>query len=149
MNKAIIIGRIANDLQLVNTTNNYKKCEFSIAVDRVGTDKTDFLTIVVWNKLAENLVKYQKKGSLISVDGSNRVDKYVNENGENRYKHYILANNIQFLGTKADSQSTATGGNSTATSGLQTPQATTNDINNMFPPIENNNNVIDDLDLPF
>ena len=148
MNKAIIIGRIANDLQLVNTTNNYKKCEFGIAVDRVGTDKTDFLTIVVWNKLAENLVKYQKKGSLISVDGSNRVDKYVNENGENRYKHYILANNIQFLGTKADSQSPATGGNSPATSGMQT---TTNDINNMFPPIENNNvgNVIDDLDLPF
>ncbi len=148
MNKAIIIGRIANDLQLANTANDNKKCEFNIAVDRVGTDKTDFLPIVVWNKQAENLCKYQKKGSLIAVDGSNRVDKYVNENGENRYKHYILANNIQFLGTKNDSKSPAESGNSPATS---VPQETTNDIKNMFPPIENNNinNNIDDLDLPF
>ncbi len=148
MNKAIIIGRIANDLKLVNTTNNNKKCEFNIAVDRVGTDKADFLPIVVWNKQAENLVKYQKKGSLIAVDGSNRVDKYVNENGENRYRQYILANNIQFLGTKNDSKSPAESGNSPVTSG---PQETTNDIKNMFPPIEDNNtsNNIDDLDLPF
>lgn len=149
MNKAIIIGRIANDLQLVNTANNNKKCEFSIAVDRVGTDKTDFIPVVVWNKQAENLVKYQKKGSLIAVDGSNRVDKYVNENGENRYKHYILANNIQFLGTKTDSQSPVTSGNSPAMSGTTATTATQNDINNMFPPIENNNNVDDDLELPF
>ncbi len=144
MNKAIIIGRIANDLKLVNTTNDNKKCEFNIAVDRVGTDKTDFLPIVVWNKQAENLVKYQKKGSLISVDGSNRVDQYQNENGKNRYRHYILANNIQYLGTKNDSQSPAESGQSPAISGSQ---ETTNDINNMFPPIENNN--IDDSELPF
>jgi single-strand DNA-binding protein len=143
MNKAIIIGRIANDLQLVNTTNNNKKCEFSIAVDRVGTDKTDFLPVVVWNKQAENLVKYQKKGSLVAIDGSNRVDKYVNENGENRYRHYILANNIQFLGTKTDSQSPVTNENSPVTSG---PQTTNNPLD-MFPPVENNN--IDDLELPF
>lgn len=146
MNKAIIIGRIANDLQLVNTANDNKKCEFNIAVDRIGTDKTDFIPVVVWNKQAENLVKYQKKGSLIAVDGSNRVDKYINENGENRYKHYILANNIQFLGTKTDSQSPVTSGNSPVTSG---PQETTKDINNMFPPINNEDVGFGPDDLPF
>ena len=140
MNKAIIIGRIANDLKLVNTTNNNKKCEFNIAVDRVGTDKTDFIPVVVWNKQAENLVKYQKKGSLISVDGSNRVDVYQNENGENRRKYYILANNIQFLGTKSDT-------NSTATSEPQVPQ---NEIANMFSPIEDNSiNSNDGLYVPW
>lgn len=144
MNKAIIIGRIANELQLVNTTNNNKKCEFSIAVDRMGTDKTDFLPVIVWNKQAENLVKYQKKGSLIAVDGSNRVDKYVNENGENRYKHYILANNIQFLGTKNDSNSPAESEKSPA------PSVPQKDPVNMFPPIDNNiDSGFDDDDLPF
>lgn len=105
MNKAILIGRICNDLQLKNTTNNNKVCEFSLAINRVGSEETDFLNIVVWNKQAENLCKYQKKGSLIAVEGSNRCDKYQNENGENRYRNYILANNIQFLGSKKDENS--------------------------------------------
>ena len=117
MNKAILIGRICNYLQLKNTTNNNKVCEFSLAINRVGSEETDFLNIVVWNKQAENLCKYQSKGSLIAVEGSNRCDKYVNENGENRYRNYILANNIQFLGTKTDSQSPVTSGNSPAMGG--------------------------------
>lgn len=56
----------------------------------------------MWGKQAENLVKYQTKGSLIAVEGSNRVDKYQNEKGENRYKHYILVNTIEYLGTKKE-----------------------------------------------
>lgn len=119
MNKAILIGRICNDLQLKNTTNNNKVCEFSLAINRVGTDGTDFLNIVVWNKQAENLCKYQSKGSLIAVEGSNRCDKYVNENGETRYRNYILANNIQFLGSKKDENSPVTSGQSPVESGPQ------------------------------
>lgn len=102
MNKAFCIGRISNDLNLRYTPNNNAVCEFNIAINRIGSEGTDFLTCVVWNKQAENLVKYQSKGSLISVEGSNRVDKYQNEQGENRYKHYILVNNIQFLESKKD-----------------------------------------------
>lgn len=123
MNKAILIGRICNDLQLKNTTNNNKVCEFRLAINRVGTDGTDFLNIVVWNKQAENLCKYQSKGSLIAVEGSNRCDMYQNENGENKYRNYILANNIQFLGSKSDEKSPATSGNSPVESGPQAPQS--------------------------
>ena len=107
MNKAILIGRICNDLQLKNTTNNNKVCEFSLAINRVGTDGADFLNIVVWNKQAENLCKYQSKGSLIAVEGSNRCDKYQIENGETRYRNYILANNIQYLASKSGENSSA------------------------------------------
>lgn len=119
MNKAILIGRICNDLQLKNTTNNNKVCEFRLAINRVGSEETDFLNIVVWNKQAENLCKYQSKGSLIAVEGSNRCDMYQNENGENRYRNYILANNIQFLGSKSDSQSPVESGPSPVESGPQ------------------------------
>ena len=103
MNKALITGRISSDLNLRYTPNNNPVCEFNVAVNRIGTEGTDFLTCVVWNKQAENLVKYQSKGSLIAVEGSNRVDKYQNDKGENRYKHYILVNNIQFLESKKES----------------------------------------------
>lgn len=103
MNKTIIIGRISSDLGLRYTPNNNPVCEFNVAVNRIGTEGTDFLTCVVWNKQAENLVKYQNKGSLIAIEGSNRVDRYQNSEGENRYKHYILVNNIQFLESKKES----------------------------------------------
>lgn len=122
MNKAILIGRICNDLQLKKTINNNKVCEFSLAINRVGTDGTDFLNIVVWNKQAENLCKYQSKGSLIAVEGSNRCDKYVDENGENRYRNYILANSIQFLGSKSDGNSPVESGPSPVTSGQANEQ---------------------------
>jgi single-strand DNA-binding protein len=102
MNKSFLIGRISSDLNLKYTPNGNAVCEFNIAINRIGSEGTDFLNCTVWNKQAENLVKYQSKGSLISVEGSNRVDKYQNEQGENRYKHYILVNNIQFLESKKD-----------------------------------------------
>lgn len=103
MNKFIGIGRISSDLNLRYTPSNNAVCEFNLAVNRIGTDGTNFLTCMVWNKQAENLVKYQKKGSLIAVEGSNRVDRFQNKEGENRYKHYILVNNIQFLESKKES----------------------------------------------
>ena len=106
MNKSFLIGRISSDLNLKYTPSNNAVCEFNIAINRIGSEGTDFLTCVVWNKQAENLVKYQNKGSLISVEGSNRVDKYLNDKGENRYKHYILVNNIQFLESKKEEVTT-------------------------------------------
>lgn len=105
-NKAILIGRLTKDPEIRYTTTNQAVCEFNIAVDRPpkqdGKRDADFLNCVVWGKQAENLVKYQKKGSLIAVEGSNRVDQYKNEKGENRYKNYILVSTIQYLSSKKD-----------------------------------------------
>ena len=105
INKTFLIGRISSELTLRYTPNGKAVCEFNLAVNRIGGEGTDFLTCVVWNKFAENLVNYQNKGSLIAVEGSNRVDKYQNEKGENRYKNYILVSNIQFLENKKKEQS--------------------------------------------
>ena len=86
MNQINLVGRITRDLELRTTANQKSVCEFTIAVNRVGNEAADFITCVVWEKQAENLVKYQGKGSLIAVSGSLRVDKYKTEQGENRYK---------------------------------------------------------------
>jgi single-strand DNA-binding protein len=104
MNQINLVGRITRDLELRTTTNQKSVCEFTIAVNRVGSEAADFITCVVWEKQAENLVKYQGKGSLIAVSGSLRVDKYKTEQGENRYKTYVLANNIMYLSTKSSEE---------------------------------------------
>jgi single-strand DNA-binding protein len=105
MNKCIITGRITKDLELRQTSGDFKVCEFTIATNRPTAKdeetKADFVKCVVWNKQAENLCKYQGKGSLIAVLG-----KYTNDiyevNGEKRYKDYILVSEIEYLDSKKE-----------------------------------------------
>ena len=110
INKTVFVGRITSELNLRYTPNGNSVCEFNIAVNRpIKKDKekeTDFINCVVWGKQAENLVNYQQKGNLIAVEGRYQIDKYKNEQGENRYKHYILVNTIQFLESKKDESTT-------------------------------------------
>lgn len=104
MNNVVLTGRITKDLDLRYTTNDKPVCNFDIAVNRIGQEATDFISIAVWGKQAENLVNFQGKGNLIAVAGSLRVDKYQTEEGENRYKTYVLANSIEYLSTKASEE---------------------------------------------
>jgi single-strand DNA-binding protein len=99
MNNVTIVGRITKDLELRTTNNEKSVCEFTLAVNRKGSEGTDFITCVVWNKPAENLVKYQGKGSLIAVSGSLRVEKYQDKEDKTRYRTYVLVNSIEYLNT--------------------------------------------------
>ena len=102
MNKIVITGRVTKDIELKYTSNNNPVCEFSIAVNRIGQEQADFINCQAWNTQAENLTKYQGKGSLIGVEGSLRVDKFQDKEGKDRYKTYVLVSNIEYLGTKKE-----------------------------------------------
>ena len=102
MNKIFLIGRITKDLELRNTSKGTPVCEFTLAVNR-DKENTDFITCQVWNKQAENLCKYQGKGSLISVAGELRVETYE-INNKKHYKTYVLSNVIEYLSTPQKSQ---------------------------------------------
>lgn len=100
MNKCILTGRLTKNPEL-KTKNDKSKCEFILAVNRPvvrdGNREADFLTCEAWGKTAENLVKYQKKGSLIAVIGSVRKLEYTREDGSRAYYDFVLANEIEFL----------------------------------------------------
>ena len=96
MNSIAITGRITKELGLRYTTSGKPVCEFSLAVYR-DKDNTDFINCIVWNNQAENLCKYQGKGSLIGLTGALRVDTYKDKDGNTRYKNYVLVNNIEYL----------------------------------------------------
>lgn len=102
MNKVILTGRLTKTPELKYTESNKAVCEFSIATNRIGQEQTDFINCVVWEKQAENLKKYQSKGSLIAVLGSMRVEKYQDKEGNNKYKIYVLAENIEYLEPKKE-----------------------------------------------
>lgn len=106
MNKVILTGRIANDLEIRSTTTGKSICEFRIAtnrpVNRDGERIADFINCRVWNKLAENLVKYQTKGNLIAVVGKMQVENYTDKEGKNRYNTYVLVEDLEYLQRKKE-----------------------------------------------
>lgn len=100
MNSINLIGRLTRNPELARTQTGKVLSKFSIAVNRIGQDGTDFINCVVWGNTAENLVKYQTKGSLICVNGGLRVDQYQDKEGRNQSRTYVLVNNIEYLQTK-------------------------------------------------
>lgn len=102
MNKVVLTGRIVRDLELKETQKGTKVCEFTLATNRpMDREKADFINVIVWDKQAENLCKYQKKGNLIAVFGEIRTDSYEVE-GKKRYKTYVLCNQLEYLSKYED-----------------------------------------------
>ena len=99
MNKIVLIGRLTANPELRTTSTNKNVCHFSIAVNR-DKERTDFLDCVVWEKQAENLCKYQKKGNLISVFGELRKDAIDKADGTKEYRTYVFASQIEYLQAK-------------------------------------------------
>lgn len=101
MNRVILIGRLTRDPELRYTRGNTAIAMFNLAVDRRvkddGTKETDFIVCKCFNKLAENLAKFQKRGNLISLVGRIRTDSYDDKDGKRKYTIEVVADEIQFL----------------------------------------------------
>ena len=106
MNKVVLIGRLSRDPELRHTSNNTPVCQINVAVSRpVAQGKepeTDFINVTVWNKQAENLVKYVKKGNQIAIEGRIQTRSYDNEEGKKVYVIEVLANHIEFIGNNSN-----------------------------------------------
>ena len=111
MNKAILIGRLTRDPELKMTENTKREvCQFTIAVNRPYTNddgerKADFINCVVWDKLAENLSKYQKKGNQVAVEGRIQTRNYDDKDGKKIYVTEIFVSNVTFLDSKGSGDS--------------------------------------------
>lgn len=108
MNQIILTGRLTKDVELKYTSSNKPVANFTIAVNRIGQKEADFINCIAWNGQAENLYKYQGKGSLVLINGSLRNDKYQDNEGNNRYRTYVLTSNIEYLDSKKNKNSTDT-----------------------------------------
>ena len=68
MNKCIFTGRIASDLEVKATQNNKVYCKFSLAIqDKFNKDKTDFIKCIAWERTAEYINNWSRKGGRITV----------------------------------------------------------------------------------
>lgn len=111
-NKAVLMGRICNDLELKTIqSGDVKVLSFRLAVDRSyqakGEErKSDFFNIVAWRSTAEFISKYFAKGRMILVEGELQTRQYVDKNGNNQNIVELVVNNAHFTGEpKASSYS--------------------------------------------
>ena len=108
MNKVVLIGRLTRDPELRYTGSNIPVATFSLAVNRnftnqQGEREADFINIVVWRKQAENVKNYLSQGSQVAIDGRIQTRTYDDQNGQRRYITEVVADNIEFLGSKNSS----------------------------------------------
>ena len=111
MNKCILIGNLTRDPELTTTSNGVAVCRFSIAVSRRfanadGERETDFLNIVVWRNIGENCHKFLKKGSKVAIVGNIQSRSYDATDGTKRYVTEVVAEEVEFLTTKAQDDAT-------------------------------------------
>lgn len=79
---------------------------FSIAVDRQfksGEEKqADFISIVAWRQTAEFITRYFTKGQRIGVEGSLRMNKFTDKDGNSRTSYEVVVNNAHFVESKRE-----------------------------------------------
>ncbi len=108
LNCVVLMGRLTADPELRTTASGISVARFSIAVDRAYTrageeKQTDFINIVAWRQTADFVSRYFHKGSMIAVQGELRMNKFTDKNGQNRTTYEVMANNVSFTGSKAES----------------------------------------------
>lgn len=109
MNKAIILGNLTREVDVRYTQSNKAVGQFTVAVnngkDQDGNKRpAEFINCVVWENQAENMKKYTHKGSKVIVEGSIKNDNYEDEQGNKKYRTYVLASRVLFLDTKSSEQ---------------------------------------------
>ncbi len=108
MNLCILIGRLTKDPELRYTQSGKAVASFSIAIDRPytnnGQKQADFFNVVAWGKLGENAAKYLSKGRQVAIQGRIENRNYETQSGEKRYITEIIAENVEFVGSKVESQ---------------------------------------------
>ena len=114
MNKVFLIGRLTRDPELRYTGSNTAVATFSLAVNRNfanqnGEREADFINIVVWRKQAENVKNYLQQGSQVAIDGRIQTRSYDDNNGQKRYVTEVVADNVEFLGSKNSSNNNSNG----------------------------------------
>lgn len=104
-NSVILTGRITKDLEL-KPAGQTQVTNFSMAVDNpFKKDDASFFDIVAFGKTAELLNNYCGKGSKILIEGNLKQDRFQDKQGNNRSAVRVIANRIEFLDSKGQSNS--------------------------------------------
>jgi len=109
LNKTMFIGRLTRDPELKTVGSGKSMTTFGLALNRKYKDSqgelredATFVDIVCWDKLAENVAKYQTKGKRVYVEGRLQIDAVDGNDGHKKYFTKIVAHSVLFLDSRDD-----------------------------------------------
>ena len=110
MNQVNLVGRLTKDAEL-KYVGERPQTTFFLAINRnyrnnQGEVEADFVLCVAWGRLAERIVKYCGKGSLIGLEGKVHCRSYTNRENKKVYTTEIVANDIRFYTLKEPANAT-------------------------------------------
>jgi single-strand DNA-binding protein len=102
VNRWFGIGNLTDDPEMRYTPQGTEVTSFSIAInngkDRDGNEREPtYVDIVAWEKTAENVAEYCRKGNKVAIEGALQVDKWKDDDGNNRKRYLIRAFSVEFL----------------------------------------------------
>lgn len=100
-NDVRLIGRLARDPHLMSTQSGKSLAHFSIAVGY--GDNVEFINCTAWNKVAENISAYTKKGSQIAASG-HLTQREIHKDGKTDYQLEVVVDSIKLLDSKPKEQ---------------------------------------------
>ena len=106
INKVILVGRLGRDPEMKYTSGGTAYCRFSIATDDSWTDKgsgekqdrTEWHSIVVWDRLAEICNQYLTKGKMVYIEGSLQTREWDDKEGVKRKTTEVRCRDMVMLG---------------------------------------------------
>ncbi len=115
VNSVTLIGNLGRDPEIRKTPSGASVCSFSIATTEKYTDKqgqrqeeTEWHNITAWNKQADAMGQYLRKGSTVYIEGKLKTQSWE-DNGVKKFKTDIVVKNFQFLDSKPEGQQQSQG----------------------------------------
>lgn len=109
INTVALMGRLTYEPELRSTPSGVSVIRFQVACDRnyqaSGQERqADFIDCVAFRQTAEFISRYFHKGSMIALEGAIQTQNYTDKNNNNRKSTEVLARNVSFCGSRAESE---------------------------------------------
>ena len=113
VNKVILVGNLGRDPEVKYTASGAAVVNITVATTESWNDKqtnervekTEWHRVVAFQRLAEIMGEYLRKGSQVYIAGKLQTRKWQDQNGQDRYTTEIVANDMQMLGSRGDAGS--------------------------------------------
>jgi single-strand DNA-binding protein len=102
MNQVLLTGRLTRDPEVRKLASGKTVTTFGMATNdyRSGTEKSEYHTVVTWDRLAEICGEYLGKGQLVSIAGRLQTRQWEDDEKKRHWKTEIVANSVEMLSGK-------------------------------------------------
>ena len=99
MNRVLLTGRLTRDPEMRSLPSGKVVTNFSVATNeyRGGEERTEYHSVVTWERLADICGQYLGKGQLVSLEGRLQTRRWEDDRKTKHYRTEVVASNVEML----------------------------------------------------